>query len=394
MKKTIPLFKVFMSEEAPNAAADVLKSGYIGQGPKVDELENYVSKLFDHDFVVTTNSATSAEHLALHLLKNPAVNQKSVHGWGSVESKWPGLRPGDEVLATALTCTATNWPILANNLRIKWVDVDPLTMNMDLDDLARKITPTTKAIQIVHWGGQPMDMDALKKIQEDALARFGFKPAILEDCAHAMGATYKDSMIGTTGNIATFSLQAIKHITAVDGGLLFLPNEDLYKRAKLLRWYGIDRDSNRKDFRCEANIEEWGFKFHMNDVCAAVGLENFKHFDEIIGKHRANAEFFEEKFKDHADITLLDKTPNSLGAYWLYTIKVNRRDDFMKYMASCGITVSRVHERNDLHTCVEEFRTALPSLELAIQDMICIPNGWWVTKEDREYIAECVLKGW
>ncbi len=394
MKKNIPLFKVFMSEEAPNAAADVLKSGYIGQGPKVDELEAYVSELFNHDFVVTTNSATSAEHLALHLLKAAAVNQKVIGGWGSTESKWPGFQPGDEVLATALTCTATNWPILANNLRIKWVDVDPDTMNMDLDDLARKISPTTKAIQIVHWGGQPMDMDALKKIQEDALARFGFKPAILEDCAHAMGATHKDRMIGTTGNIATFSLQAIKHITAVDGGLLFLPNEDLYKRAKLLRWYGIDRDSNRKDFRCEANIEEWGFKFHMNDVNAAVGLENFKHLDKIVGLHRSNAEFFDKKFEDHSDITLLKKTPNSLGAYWLYTIKVNRRDDFMKYMASCGITVSRVHERNDLHTCVEEFRTALPSLEKTIRDMICIPNGWWVTKEDREYIAECVLKGW
>jgi dTDP-4-amino-4,6-dideoxy-D-glucose/dTDP-4-amino-2,4-dideoxy-beta-L-xylose transaminase len=156
-----------------------------------------------------------------------------------------GLEDGDEVLTTPLTCTATNWPILANNFNIKWVDIDPETLNMDLDDLARKITPKTKAIFVVHWGGYPLDLDRLEEIQNHANRLYGFKPAIIEDCAHAMGSKYKGKLIGTHGNICTFSLQAIKHITSGDGGLLFVPHDELYKRGKLLRWYGIDRDGNQ-----------------------------------------------------------------------------------------------------------------------------------------------------
>lgn len=373
-----------MSNKAPKAVSKILMSGYIGQGKKVDELEEYLRDLFKHDFIVTTNSATAAEHLALHMLKTakPATDHS------------PQFKEGDEVLATALTCTATNWPILANGLKIKWVDVDPDTLNMDLDDLARKISPTTKAIQLVHWGGQPMDLDKLKVIQRDAQAIFGFKPSIMEDCAHALGATYKNKLMGTHGNIATFSLQAIKHVTAVDGGLLFLPNEDLYKRAKLLRWYGIDRDSNRKDFRCEANVEEFGFKFHMNDINATIGLANFEYMDKIVRRHYDNAMYFNKELEKIEGITLLRTVPNTKGAYWLYTFKVKRRDQFIRHMAEKGITTSRVHERNDQHTCTKEFKTTLPTLERVIQEMICIPNGWWVTDEDREYIINCIKEGW
>ena len=97
-------------------------------------------------------------HLAIHLLKNP-YEYHTLEEYGTTIEKWPGIQDGDEILATALTCTASNWPILANNLKIKWVDIDPTTLNMDLDDLERKISPKTKAIMLVHWGGYPNDLD-------------------------------------------------------------------------------------------------------------------------------------------------------------------------------------------------------------------------------------------
>jgi dTDP-4-amino-4,6-dideoxygalactose transaminase len=231
------------------------------------------------------------------MLKKPSVHSVGVDGYAVFESKWPGIQDGAEILTTPLTCTATNFPILANHFKIKWVDIDPETLNMDLDDLARKITPKTKAIFIVHWGGYPINLDRLAEIQNQASRLYGFKPAIIEDCAHAMGSKYKGILIGTHGNICTFSLQAIKHITSGDGGLLFVPHDDLYKRGKLLRWYGIDRDGNRKDFRCEADIPEWGFKFHMNDVNATVGMCNFAHRDEIIKKHQENAAYYDQALK-------------------------------------------------------------------------------------------------
>jgi dTDP-4-amino-4,6-dideoxygalactose transaminase len=397
-KRNIPLFKVFMSPDAKHAVADVLDSGFIGQGPIVDKFEKNLTEFLGTDRLVTLNSGTSGLHLALQLLKAPRhVTKQSVYtlqGVASREEGWPGLQPGDEVLATALTCTASNWPILANGLKIKWVDIDPLTLNIDLDDLARKISPTTKAIMLVHWGGYPNDLDRIKQIQQDAYQRFGFRPAVIEDGAHSFGSKYKGKCLGNHGNMVMYSLQAIKHITSIDGGILTLPHQELYDRAKLIRWYGIDRNSSRKDFRCEADIPEWGFKFHMNDVCAAVGNENLKHAHAIINQHQSNAKFYDAELQNIDGLTTLARHDDRESAFWIYSMLVEDRDNFMKWMQECGIAVSQVHERNDKHSCVREFNSALPTLDATISKVISIPIGWWVTSEDREYIVDCIKKGW
>jgi dTDP-4-amino-4,6-dideoxygalactose transaminase len=393
-KRKIDLFRVFMADTAAEEVGKVLNSGYIGQGPKVDEFEKQLKQHFNHDYVTTVNAGTSALHLALHLLKKSNEENVNVTGVGGHQSFWPGLEEGDEVLATPMTCTASNWPILANGLKIKWVDIDPETLNMDLDDLERKITPKTKVIMLVHWGGYPNDLDRIKEIQEKSYNLYGFRPAVIEDGAHSFGSKYKGKLIGTHGNLTMYSLQAIKHITSVDGGLLLSPHKKLNDRARLIRWYGIDRDGDRKDFRCEADIEEWGFKFHMNDVCATVGIENLKHFDTIVNRHKENAKFYDEQLKDIDGVTLLKREEGHESAFWIYSILVENRDGFYKHMHENGITVSQVHERNDKHTCVREFVSNLPNLERTISKVVSIPVGWWVSDEDREYIVETIKKGW
>ena len=392
--KKIDLFRVFMSPTASEEVTKVLNSGYIGQGPKVEEFESNLKNFFKHDYVSTLNAGTSGLHLALHLLKKPNQSSKVFDGVASFNSFWPGLEDGDEVLATPMTCTASNWPILANGLKIKWVDIDPTTLNMDLDDLARKITSKTKVIMLVHWGGYPNDLDKIKKIQQDAYLRFGFKPAVIEDGAHSFGSEYKGKKIGSHGNLTMFSLQAIKHITSIDGGILISPHKELHQRGKLLRWYGIDRDGDRKDFRCEADVEEWGFKFHMNDVCATVGIENMKHIDWLVEKHRENAAYYDEHLQGVDGVTLLKREEGFDSAFWIYSLKVENRDGFYRWMDECNIAVSQVHERNDKHTCVREFRTQLPNLDKTIGSIVSIPVGWWITPEEREYIVECIKKGW
>jgi len=394
LKEPIQLFKVHMAPTAADEVAKVLNSGYIGQGPKVEELEKTLQDFLEVDKLVTLNSGTSGLHLALHLLKTPKKTSQIYHGVVNVDNNWPGLQPGDEVLATALTCTASNWPILANGLKIKWVDIDPTTLNMDLDDLERKITPTTKAIMLVHWGGYPNDLDRVKQIQQKALSMYGFKPAVIEDGAHSFGSKYKGKYLGNHGNMVMYSLQAIKHITAIDGGILTLPHQELYNRSKLLRWYGIDRDSNRKDFRCEADIEEWGYKFHMNDVCATVGIENLKHANNIVKKHQENAAYYDKHLQNTPGVTLLKREEGHESAFWIYSMLVENRDGFYKHMKECNIVVSQVHERNDKHSCVREFKSALPTLNKIIGKVVSIPVGWWVTPEEREYIVECIKKGW
>jgi dTDP-4-amino-4,6-dideoxygalactose transaminase len=345
-------------------------SGYIGQGTKVDEFETLLRGYFGSQFLNTTNSATSALHLAIHLYKD---------------------LPGNEVLTTPLTCTATNFAILANGLKLKWVDIDPATCNLDMDDLERKISANTKMIMVVHWGGYACDLDRLKAIQDKCEKLYGHKPPIIEDAAHAFGATYKNKPIGSHGNTVAFSFQAIKHLTTGDGGCLITPTEELHNRARLLRWYGLDRTS-QVDFRCQQNIQEWGFKFHMNDIAATIGLNNFETAKNAVLKHRQNAEYYNEQFRDKRGIILLENKPDRETSSWIYTMRVENKKSFIARLASAGVTTSVVHDRNDKHKCVEQFRCILPNMDRLMPQMICIPSGWWLTEEDRAYIAKVVIE--
>ena len=234
----------------------------------------------------------------------------------------------------------------------------------------------------------------LKEIQLKAKNTVGVKPAIIEDAAHAFGSEYKGKKIGSHGNITCFSFQAIKHLTTGDGGLLVVPHQELYHRGNLLRWYGINRESNRKDFRCEEDICEWGYKFHMNDINATIGLENLSHINCLLRRHRDNALFYNNQLKNVSGVTLMENAPDRSSAYWLYTIKVENQKGFMDAMRDAGIMVSRVHERNDIHSAVAEFKAILPNLDKLVKEMICIPVGWWITNEDRQYIVDTIKKGW
>jgi len=370
----IPLFKVFMDEKVGEEVNKVLYSGMITQASKVEEFEAMCKKWFNHPYILTLNSCTSGLTLALHMLN---------------------LNKEDEVLTSALTCTATNWPILTNGLNIKWVDVDENTCNMNLTDLESKITEHTKTLVLIHWAGIPNDLDKVEQILDRAEQKYGFRIKIIEDCAHAFGAEYKDKKLGTHGNMAVFSLQAIKHITTGDGGLLFLPNEEMYNRAKLLRWFGIDKHfrSNGKDFRMEPDIVEHGFKYHMNDINATIGIWNLPNIDKILTTIRSNAEYYYKELKDCKHTELLDIHTNSKPSWWIFTIKIKNRDEFISYAASKGIMVSQVHKRNDVHTCVQQFKTSLPVLDCLEKKYVSIPVGWWVTEEDRKKIVTCI-KNW
>ena len=182
-KKEIPLFKVFMSKDVLKPVEETLMSGFVTQGPRVDELEQELQKKFNHPYILTLNSATSGLTIAIRLIKD-LYNCSS----------------DDEVLSTPLTCMATNLPILANNLKIKWVDVDINTGLIDLDDLEKKITKKTKIITFVHWGGFPVNLDKLKTILDKKEQELGFRPYVIEDCAHAFLTEYKNKKLGTTGH--------------------------------------------------------------------------------------------------------------------------------------------------------------------------------------------------
>uniref|UniRef100_A0A7S0KYR4 NAD(P)-binding domain-containing protein n=1 Tax=Coccolithus braarudii TaxID=221442 RepID=A0A7S0KYR4_9EUKA len=382
----VPLFKVFMApkEELDSDLLSIIHSGYITQGPKVEEFEAALRAFFANDRVVTLNSATSGLHLALHLLKRA---NKTI--------AWPGLtQQVDEVLTCPLTCTATNWPILANGLRIKWVDADPATCNVCIADLERKLSPTTKVIMLVHWGGTPVDLAAVNHVRDVCFKKFGFRPQVIEDCAHAFGATYDGLPLGSHGNMCVFSLQAIKHVTAVDGGVLITPDDALFARAKLTRWFGIDREkrSGGGDFRMEPDVAEFGFKFHLNDVNATIGLANLRHAQRLIDACRANAAHYDAELAGLKGVLLLRQPVAGVSAHWLYTFRItaDARPGFISFMRDRGVTVSAVHQRNDVHSCVGQFKAFLPQLNQLADEIICVPVGWWVGEAERAHVISAI----
>ena len=365
----IPLFKVFMSEKVNEPLLETLHSGWIGEGPKVKEFENALADKIGNERCLTLAAGTHGLHLALRLF---------------------GIRPGDEVITTPLTCTATNWPILMQGADIRWADIKEDDLNIDPKSIIKNLTDRTRAIIVVHWGGYPCDMEEIYKI---AQARNLW---LIEDAAHAYGSSYKGNIIGTCyhSDEVMFSFQAIKHLTTVDGGALFLKNENHYKRGKLLRWYGIDREGPRKDMRCEADIPEWGYKYHMNDVSAVIGMANMEEVDRNIRDAQDNSRYYYENLADVPGITLLQTEKDRISSHWLFSMLVEDRMGFSRLMGEKGIMVSRVHERNDKHSCVTDYQTDLPVLEEVIHKMICIPCGWWVEPGAREHIVDSIRAGW
>lgn len=363
--KNIPLFKVFMPPSVMQPLKQVLLSGYIGEGLRVEQFENLLAPWFANKNVLTVNNGTAALQLALRLAN---------------------VGYGDEVISTAMTCSATNEPILALGAKIVWADIDPWTANIDPEDVVRKITPKTKAIMCVHWGGYPCDLAELKKIA----AEHNIK--LIEDACHAFGAVYQDKPIGSHSDFTCFSFQAIKHMTTVDGGALVCKSDDDCRRGRLLRWYGIDRKSKRKDLRCEEDIAEFGYKFHMNDVTAAIGIEQLKYVAATLEKHRKNAAMYDRAFASLKNIAPLKYSKDRLSSYWLYTIRVKNRLAFIEHMKSARITVSQVHARNDNHSMFKDFKTALPGVDEFTNQQVSIPVGWWLTKKDISNIINDVLE--
>lgn len=348
----IPLFKVAMSPEAPARVAEVLQSGYIGQGPKVEAFEAALQDLLGTPAPpLMLNSCTSAIDLALHLI---------------------GVGSGDEVITTPVTCTATNSPIVTRGAVPVWADVDPLTGLIDPADVARKITPRTKAIMAVDWGGALCDYDALR----------AFGLPIIQDAAHSLTA-------GIGGDYVCWSFQAIKHLTTGDGGALWCPPDQL-ERARLLRWYGLDRRS-KADFRCEQNIREVGYKYQPNDIAAAIGLANIGGVRGLIEEHKNNAARYNRRFRQLPSITVPrwegwdDRSP-----WWLYTLLVEDRASFIAHLADHGIAASPVHARNDTHDAFHFPNGPLPGVDHFTSRNVAIPVGWWLTADDRRRIIEAV----
>jgi dTDP-4-amino-4,6-dideoxygalactose transaminase len=361
----IPLVKTNMPREdilIPRLK-EVLYSGYVAQGDSVDEFEQSFEHYIGKGKALTVNSGTAALHIALDLI---------------------GVSEGDEVISTALTAEPTNIAIKMAGGKIRYADIDYNTGNISAQSIRDSINENTKSIMIVDYAGIPVNVRAIQQISDD------FSIPVIHDAAHSIGSKYDGKVAGNHFPYTAFSFQAIKHITTVDGGMLHLKSESEYEKGKLIRWFGLDKSKTR----FENNITTLGYKYHMNNVNATLGIIQLETIQDTISKHIENGKYFDKMLADVPGIETLEYYTNTEPSYWLYTLKVENREGFIAKLKENGIMASELHKRNDHHSLLNDFPTELPNLNKFYERLVHIPCGWWVKKEDRERIVNIISSGW
>ena len=365
----IPLFKVFLPprEALMSRLEEILYSGQISEGLPVADFEHRFGNVVSCPHILSFSSGTAALHGALVLA---------------------GVQPGDEVISTAMTAEPTNMAILHAGAKIIWADVDSANGNLSASAVAEKITDRTRAVLVVHYGGIPAPIEGIRAVTAERGV------PIIEDAAHALGARYASAPVGTHSEFVMFSLQAIKHMTTVDGGMLACNGakdmESLLARGRRFRWFGIDRAVSRT----EVDVAEVGYKYHMNNVTATIGLTQLDHIQPVIARHIANGKYFDQVLQGIPGLTLCRWELCAEPSYWFYTVLVEERERFSRHLTAHGIGNSQLHKRNDLHSVFASSRCELPGLDDFSRQMIHIPCGWWVDDERRQYIANVIRQGW
>lgn len=362
-------FNTHISNRSAELVAQVLNSTWISEGKMVKEFETQLTTRLGIVNPVAVNSGTAALHLALALA---------------------GVGSGDEVILPAQTFVATGLVILMQKAIPVFADIDPYTGNISPQSIREKITVHTKAIMPVHWGGYPCDMDEISRIADQ------YNLAVIEDAAHALGATYKGKPIGALSRFTAFSFQAIKHVTTGDGGALCCLKERDAHLAFTKRWFGIDRTNSQPSILGERvyDIEAVGYKYHMNDLAAAVGLGNLDDFPLRLARRQQIGESYRAQLADIPGLQLLRQGTDRTHAYWLFTLLVERREDFIRKLAEKGITASVVHLRIDHNSVFGGIREDLLGQAEFNQVQVAIPVHERLKPEEVYMIVREIKSGW
>jgi len=330
---------------------------WLGQGPMVDEFENQFGQKFGYEYCLAVNSGSAALELAYHLV---------------------GIGKGDEVITPVFTCTATNLPLIRRKAKIVFADIDD-TLTIDYEDVRKKITKRTKAIVVVTLGGLAVNERIFR------LAASIGVPVII-DAAQSLGVSER------FGDYICYSFQAIKHFTTGDGGMLVLRDPEIYQRAKKLRWFGIDRVKKKaQGWRCMVNhqmaqeIEEAGYKFHMNDIAASMGIVGLKHSDEVLKYRKACCIRYMENLS-----TLPATNCVCGGSYWLFAILTDKRDLIMDCLRESKIECDLIQLRNDVFKVFGGKRLKLPNMNKIESKYLYLPLNGLITFEMVDMICEAI----
>jgi perosamine synthetase len=378
MNKMIQVFrpKVRSSELIPELKK-IFDSGWIGLGPKVKEFEKKAEKFLNCGHFIATNGCTGALHMAVKSL---------------------GLVPKSKIITTPVTFVSTNSAILYEGHTPVFCDVEPGTGNISAESIRQtleKYGNEIKAILVVHIGGYPCDMDSINAIA----GHYGIP--VIEDCAHAFGAKYKGIRIGDSKNTCCFSFQAVKNLSAGDGGGISTRNPELAERFRRMAWLGADTttiersrlDSKKQTYHWDYEITELGYKYHWNDVMAVIALSQWPHLAADT-KRRTELVAFYKKHLDPSLVEFPSYQKDRKSSYHFYPLFFKNRDAVYQKLTQAGIFPGMHYKRNDKYPIFRKFMKLsvgkLEGVEHYTSRELTLPLHLNLTNQDLERIVKVI----
>ena len=367
----IRLFKPSLGAEELNAVKEAFDRSWVGLGPKVNEFEEAWEKFIGCKEAIALNSATAALHLALRVF---------------------GFPEGKKVLLPSLTFSATASAVLYNKLIPVFVDSDPVTLGISLEDLERKFDKDCVAVIPVHYAGHPVPMDKLVP-----WARLK-KLKIIEDCAHTAGGEYKGKKLGTWGDIGCFSFEEKKCMTTGDGGMICSNDPSLLKDIRAMRWVGIDKDNwktaqsythaNRDAMHWFYEVNILGYKYNMNDLAASIGLVQLGRLPSMNLKRSSIINQYLNGLNGISGIKPLLPFEPEIYTYQMFGIRTEDRDKLMIYLKSKGIATGCHYTPLSLQPLFKPYARDCDFIEHEADKFITLPLHVDLTNEEIDFIVD------
>ncbi len=375
--RILPLQQPSLTNTETKAVIEVFESKWLGRGPLSETFERELQDFIGTRHIIACNTGTSALHLALACLN---------------------LKPGNEVILPSLTFAACPQAVLMAGGIPLFCEVKNTTLNLDPADVRQRITEKTKAIMPVHFGGEPCDMDEFENIANEYDIR------IIEDGAHAFGSQYKTRNVGTLGDLAAFSFDPIKTITCGEGGAVATNNNEFAKQIRLMRNLGLSTDgwkhlntltgknSSPSDSTLPNTLRTLGFRYHLPDLNAAIGLAQLKRFKTIRQIRRRLVSRYDEAFQKHNGLSLIfHDLKNSVPFFYVVRVCSSVRERFITHLHKAGISTGLHYPPNHLQPFFRSAKkTNLPVTEQLFTEITTLPLFPDMTDHEQDRVIQAV----